>query len=95
MTRRETYPCSSLESVIQVVQAVSSDASYLLLKRRLSKDAIRLTEILGFIEKQGYLTDTKKFALTMSGQKLLQAPNQTRKTILFQSLLKEISRTLP
>jgi len=90
LTKRETYPCASLEDVLTVTSLVSrnevlrrSDA----LEMGISSDALRLAEILGFIEAKESVE--KNFQVTSFGKQLITLPEDQQKIIIFRALLKE------
>ena len=89
MTRRETYPCAGLESILQATSIVKQE--FMLMSKTseygISRDALRLTEILGFIERRGRLG--KSVLITHLGKQLLSVPQEQQKIMLFRALLKQ------
>jgi len=89
MTRRETYPCAGLETIPRVTSAVEQEfmTTSNISEHGISRDALRLTEILGFIEGRG---NTKKsFRITQMGKQLVNVPQKQQRNMLFRALLKQ------
>jgi len=89
VTRRETYPCAGLEAIPEVTAVVEQEFMIKpnVSEHGISRDALRLTEILGFIEGKG--NAKKNFRITQLGKQLLDVPQEQQKNMLFRALLKQ------
>ena len=87
MTRRETYPCAGLEAIPRVTSVVEQEFMITsnVSEHGISRDALRLTEILGFIEGRG--NAKKSFRITQMGKQLLSVLQEQQKSMLFRALL--------
>lgn len=90
MTKRETYPCASLEDLLIVTSLIYEKEALRrseILEKGISPDALRLAEILGFVEAREGLE--KYYRITSLGKQLIAAPMDLQKAIIFRALLKE------
>ena len=94
MTRRETYPCAKLENVITTTELVLNNfnTKNSLLENNVTKDDIRLTELLHLIES--VTVSTKNYRISSVGKKLVSYDEYKKKVLLFCLLMRE-NKILP
>ena len=89
MSRRETYPCAKLDNVIMTTELVLNNFSTnnSLLKNNVTKDDIRLAEILHLIKS--VTLSVKNYRTSKLGKKLASYNEDKKKILLFCLLMKE------